>query len=127
MRRPVVSLSRALSRDLDRDLVRPGPPGAPGGRGWRRLLDRLPVGRLAGFPVHLSPSWLLLAAALIIGYGRLLRHDGPAPLSYLLAAVLVGCLLVSVLLHELGHALTCRRYGIGVRAVTRERLGGPRS
>jgi len=28
----------------------------------RRLLDRVPVGRLAGFPIHLSPSWLLLAA-----------------------------------------------------------------
>jgi Zn-dependent protease len=112
MRRPVVSLSRTSST------------GAPGGRGWRRLFDRLPVGRLAGFPVHLSPSWLLLAAALVIGYGRLLRRDGPAPVSYLLAAVLVGCLLVSVLLHELGHALTCRHYGIGVRAVTLEMLGG---
>jgi Zn-dependent protease len=113
MRRPVVSLSRTA------------PPGVPGGgRGWRRLLDRVPVGRLAGFPVHLSPSWLLLAAVLIIGYGRLLRRDGPAPVSYLLAAVLVGCLLVSVLLHELGHALTCRRHGIGVRAVTLEMLGG---
>jgi Zn-dependent protease len=113
-----------MHRDPSRDLSRSARPGAPGGRGWRRLLDRVPVGRLAGFPVHLSPSWLLLAAVLIIGYGRLLRRDGPAPVSYLLAMVLVGGLLISVLLHELGHALACRRYGIGVRGVTLEMLGG---
>jgi Zn-dependent protease len=92
-------------------------------RGWRRLVDRVPVGRLAGFPVYLSPSWLLFAAGLIFGYARVLHH-APGPLAYPLAVALVGSLLGSVLVHELGHALVCRRYGIGVRAVTVELVGG---
>jgi Zn-dependent protease len=112
---------------MNRPVITPGRPARPavaGARGWHRVTDRVPVGRLAGFPIYLSPSWLLLAAALIVGYGRLLRGDGPPLVSYLLAAGLVGCLVVSVLLHELGHALACRHFGIGVRAVTVEMLGG---
>jgi Zn-dependent protease len=102
-------------------------PADGGGRRLRRLFDRLPVGRVAGFPVYLSPSWLLLAAALTVGYGRLLGRDGrllPPLAPYALGAGLVIGLLVSVLLHEFGHALACRRFGIGVRAVTVELLGG---
>ena len=43
---------------------------------------------------------------------------------YALLLGFVGCLLGSVLLHKLGHALTARRYGIGVRGITLELLGG---
>jgi len=43
---------------------------------------------------------------------------------YLLAAGFVVCLLISVLLHELGHAIVARRQGIGVKAITLELLGG---
>ncbi|MDT4987598.1 MAG: hypothetical protein QOI74_1692 [Micromonosporaceae bacterium] len=89
-----------------------------------RLGARLRIGRLAGFDVYLSPSWVLLAAVLLVGYGRLLDRSGPTPGSYLMAVVIVAGLVASVQLHELGHALTCRRYGIGVRAVTLELLGG---
>src|SRR4051794_32114260 len=94
------------------------------GRWLRRLADPVPVGRLAGFPVFMSPSWLLVAAVLIGGYGWLLDRSVPALAAYALATGLVAGLVGTVLLHELGHAVVCRRYGIGVRAVTLEMLGG---
>jgi Zn-dependent protease len=112
MDRPMISLSRTATPD-DRSARR-----------WRRLTVRVPMGRLAGFPVYLSPSWLPLAAVLIFGYGRLLDRAGTPLRSYLLAVALVAGLVASVLLHELGHALACRGLRIGVRAVTLDMLGG---
>ena len=81
----------------------------------------VPLGRLFGFPLALDPSWLLLGVLLTAGYGRLVGHVHGA---YLIGLGLVVLLVASVLAHELGHALTCRRYGIGVRSITLELLGG---
>ncbi len=78
-------------------------------------------------PVYLHSSYLLLALVVIVGYGPLV-HRILRPISttgsYLVAAGFVVCLLVSVFLHELGHAVVARRQGIGVRAITLELLGG---
>ena len=93
------------------------PPARPG----------IPLGRLAGIPVHLTVSWLFLAVLIIITYQSYLtagRPDLPTVTGFLVATGLVLCLLLSVLLHELGHALTARRFGIGVRGITLELLGG---
>lgn len=87
----------------------------------------IPLGRLAGVPIHLAPSWLLLAALVTLTYGQYLSaRTQRLPLSTGLAVGFgfVVCLLVSVLLHELGHAVTSRRCGIGVRGITLEMLGG---
>src|SRR6266508_3420034 len=87
-------------------------------------LRALPLGRIGGFRVYLSPAWLVLAVLVTVAY-RYQAVDGlPAPAGYALGAAFVALLLASVLLHELGHALVCRRYGIGVRAITLEMLGG---
>ncbi len=87
----------------------------------------IPLGRLFGVPVHLSPSWLLLAALVTLAYGQLLgsvEEPLPQPAAYAIGFGFVVCLVISVLLHELGHALTSRRFGIGVRGITLEMLGG---
>jgi Zn-dependent protease len=94
-----------------------------------RRPDRRPgitVGRLFGVPIYLNASWLLLAALVTLTYGQLVRDtlDLSQGAGYLVGFGFVVCLLISVLLHELGHALTARRYGIGVRGITLELLGG---
>ena len=76
----------------------------------------IPLGRVLGFPVHLNWSVLLLATLVTLLYGQ--------AAGYVVGLGFVVLLLVSVLLHELGHALTARRFGIGVRGITLEILGG---
>src|SRR4051794_25486209 len=86
----------------------------------------LSVGRVLGVPIYLNASMLLLAVLVTVTYGEFVRRQldlAPAT-GYLVGFGFVVCLLGSVLLHELGHALTARRFGIGVRGITLELLGG---
>ena len=71
-----------------------------------RMLWKL--GRFAGIDVFLHPTFLLV----------LFLPGGAANLPLVLA--LFGC----VLLHEYGHALTARRFGIGTRDITLYPIGG---
>ena len=70
--------------------------------------------RCLGFPVRVS-AWFWLGAlmfgySLTLGMNRLFQGSGPGQLPLLL--VWMGCLFLSILVHELGHALAFRRYGI---------------
>jgi Zn-dependent protease len=67
-------------------------------------MEAMPAFRLFGIPVTIRPSFLIIAA--LLGFG--LRSQ----LAYLVAWVLV--VFVSILIHELGHALTARSYGAEV-------------
>jgi Zn-dependent protease len=84
------------------------------------------VGRVLGIPLHLNPSMLLLAVLVTVVYGGFVQSQLALPpaVGYSIGFGFVVCLLGSVLLHELGHALTARRFGIGVRGITLELLGG---
>lgn len=84
------------------------------------------MGRVLGVPLYLNASMLLLAVLVTVIYGEFVRQqlDLSQAAGYAIGFGFVVCLLGSVLLHELGHALTARRYGIGVRGITLELLGG---
>lgn len=105
----------------------------------RRNSFRLPV-RLLGIPVRLDGSFLLvlplfawLIGSQIPSYAQMLGAAGipidPAPLQRGWMPVLLGLtaalgLFASVLVHEIGHALAARRYGVEVREITLWFLGG---
>lgn len=86
----------------------------------------LAIGRVAGVPVHLNPSMILLAVLVTVMYGEFVRRqlELSQAAGYAVGLGFVLCLLGSVLLHELGHAVTARRFGVGVRGISLELLGG---
>ncbi|MBB4962119.1 site-2 protease family protein [Micromonospora polyrhachis] len=86
----------------------------------------LTIGRVFGVPVHVNLSMVLLAVLVTVMYGEFVRRQLELSqlTGYAIGFGFVVCLLGSVLLHELGHALTARHYGIGVRGITLELLGG---
>lgn len=67
-------------------------------------MGAMPSFRLFGIPVTIHLSFLLIAA--------LLGFSSRRPLVYLVAWVVI--VFVSILIHELGHALTARSYGAEV-------------
>ncbi len=69
------------------------------------------LGRVAGIDLFLHPSFFILLAFFGIGGGVEL---------ILLVSAAFGC----VLLHELGHALTARTFGIGTQDITLYPIGG---
>ncbi|OGL95923.1 hypothetical protein A2348_04255 [Candidatus Uhrbacteria bacterium RIFOXYB12_FULL_58_10] len=73
--------------------------------------------RLAGFPITVRPSVLLLIAAI----GWTVVSSGQ---SLWLLACYVSTLFASVLLHELGHAFALRFVGVRGQTVTLHGLGG---
>jgi Zn-dependent protease/predicted transcriptional regulator len=83
------------------------------GTSWR-------IGRLAGIDVYVHPTFLLLLAW--VGLEHYLAHGNWAEALYGLAFILA--LFGIVVLHELGHALMARRYGIRTRDITLLPIGG---
>ena len=99
------------------------PTARPGRRGPRRLR----LATVAGVPVLLSPSWLVIAAVITFLFsgtaaGATGLPTGPA--AYAVAFVLAVLLAVSVLLHEAAHAVAARRLGLHVSEIVVDLWGG---
>jgi Zn-dependent protease/CBS domain-containing protein len=78
------------------------------------------IGRLAGIDVHVHATfWLLLAW---IGLAR--YRVGGSLASIVPELVFILAVFGIVVLHELGHALTARRFGIATRDITLLPIGG---
>src|SRR4029078_5435012 len=70
------------------------------------------IGRVSGIDLYLHPTLLLLLLLPAVSGGGLV--------SILLTAFVFGC----VVLHELGHALMARRFGIETADITLYPIGG---
>jgi Zn-dependent protease/predicted transcriptional regulator len=78
------------------------------------------IGRIAGIDVYVHATFLLLLGWVLLQH--YLAHGDPAEAISGLAFILA--LFGIVVLHELGHALAARRYGIRTRDITLLPIGG---
>jgi Zn-dependent protease/CBS domain-containing protein len=99
-----------------------GQTGAPAGRPpgtWR-------IGQIGGVDVLVRSSWLLVAALIAVLLAP--RVDQVQPGlgggKYVAGLAFAVLLYLSVLLHEMSHALMAKRYGLPVRSITLHFLGG---
>ncbi len=81
----------------------------------------LKIGSVVGVPILLTPSWFLFAAYITL-FGRGLVDGGAR--AYFVSASFAVLLLVSVILHEIGHCLTARAFGLPVRSITVNLMAG---
>ncbi len=88
----------------------------------------LKIGRLAGIPISIHPLWLVIVALITWSLGSAYYPDevsGIAPVSaYALGLASALLLFASILLHELGHAIVARRYGVQIEGIELWLLGG---
>jgi Zn-dependent protease/CBS domain-containing protein len=80
----------------------------------------LKIGSVAGIGIFLHWTFLLLVAA-IFAYFYVQGQSFGAALS---GMSLILAVFVCVILHELGHALTARRFGVPTRSITLYPIGG---
>jgi Zn-dependent protease len=84
----------------------------------------IPLGRPFGVPLLLAPSWFLFAALIVWIFAPVVQRQVPGPSSYLVAFGYAVLLLVSVLLHEVAHALAARWSGMRVTGIVLNVWGG---
>ena len=78
------------------------------------------IARLAGIDVYIHATFFILIAWIALSYWQMSGN-----LTAFLSTVgFIGLLFSCVVLHELGHALAARRYGIQTRHITLLPIGG---
>ncbi len=90
------------------------PPGT-----WR-------IGTFRGIDVLVRSSWLLVALLISVLLAPRVEEVQPGlgPLKYVAGVAFAVLLYLSVLLHEMSHAVMAQRYGLGVRSISLHFLGG---
>lgn len=88
----------------------------------------IPIGRISGISIDLDYSWFvvvgLITWILAVSYYPAQFHDWSIGLYWGIGAVTAVMLFVSVLIHELGHAIVAKTYGIEVPRITLFLFGG---
>lgn len=84
------------------------------------------LGRVAGIDVNVTNSWFLIVGLLALLIAPSIQDVAPGlgNWAYLAGAALAVLLYVSVLLHEISHALAARAFKMPVRSINLHFLGG---
>ena len=78
------------------------------------------VGRLAGIDVYMHATFLLLVGFIFVATWVESHNVARTLFALFFVLVIFGC----IVLHELGHALTARRFGIRTRDIVLLPIGG---
>jgi Zn-dependent protease/CBS domain-containing protein len=86
------------------------------------------LGRIAGIRIGINWSWLIVFALIVWSLAAAVfpsQNPGYSDATYIVLAVVAALLFfVSLLLHELGHALQARREGIEIEGINLWLFGG---
>ena len=101
-------------------------PGPRGGTPRARPPGVVRLGTVAGIPVHVRPSWFLVAALIAVLMGQRIELVAPGlgDLTYVAGAAFAVLLYLSVLLHEVSHALAAKSFGHDGHSIELHFLGG---
>ena len=90
--------------------------------------DHIQIARVIGIPIHLHFSWLIIFGLIVwtlsTGYFPAQYPDLPASSYWAKGLVASVLFFVSILLHELGHAVVALRHGLRTRSITLFIFGG---
>jgi Zn-dependent protease/predicted transcriptional regulator len=85
------------------------------------------LGRLFGIDIGLHYSWLIIAFLIVFslaGHFKVTNPEWESFVVWSLAGITAILFFVSILVHELSHALVAKRRGMFVRSITLFALGG---
>lgn len=104
----------------------PEPRKRPGRGAGQRPLGTLQIGTVAGTDVLISSSWFLVAGLIAVLMSPRVEEVSPGlgAWKYLAGLSFAVLLYLSVLLHEISHAVMAKRYGFPVSSITLHFLGG---
>jgi Zn-dependent protease len=85
------------------------------------------LGRVSGIPIGLHYSWFIIAALITVSLAAHFRSTQPdwqAPTTWAISVLTAVLFFVTLLAHELSHAIVARTRGLPVHSITLFALGG---
>jgi Zn-dependent protease/CBS domain-containing protein len=87
----------------------------------------LQVGRVLGVPIVVQPLWFVIVVVIAASFGPEVQRQVPSlshAASYAVSLVFVLLLYGSVLVHEISHVAVAKAFGMQVRRIVLQLLGG---